>query len=126
MTELKAKETGYHAAPALENRPVDEPASDVNVDSLTSLITRVSSQSASQIDGLISDLTEVRHYLRTEGRRVQREITQFALLNQSTMASTKIIRDALGPAKAATKDQKAIGSLAPGLHYQNEASTNPA
>ena len=121
MTMLKAKDTidqHDNTASELESgigkliqgevvaqQPTPDAVSELDVEGLTSLITRVSGQSASQIDGLIAELHEVRNYLRSEGRRVQREISQFAQMNQNAIASTKIISDALGPRKSANLDK---------------------
>jgi hypothetical protein len=87
--------------------------SELNVEGLTSLITRVSGNSADQIDVLITELNEVRNHLRAEGKRIQWEISQFALMNQSAITSTKIISDALGPLKSAdVNKQPAVNHLA--------------
>jgi hypothetical protein len=91
-------------------QPPSEAVSELNVEGLTSLITRVSGHSASQIDSLIAELNEVRNYLRAEGKRIQREISQYALMNQSAMTSTKIISDALGPWKTANFDKQPSGT----------------
>ena len=123
MTVLKAKDTideHDNTPSAMESeignlirgevgaqQPPPDADSELNVEGLTSLITRVSGNSASQIDGLITELHEVRNYLRSEGKRIQREITQYAQMNQSAMASTKIISDALGPWKSANLDKQA-------------------
>jgi hypothetical protein len=80
--------------------------SELNVEGLTSLIIQVSTQSAGQIDGLIAELHEVRNFLRNEGKRIQREISEYAQMNQSAMASTNIISDALGPWKSFTGEKQ--------------------
>ena len=62
---------------------------------LSSLIQRVSGASVSEIEKLIGELQGLRGYLLSEGQRVQREINEYARLNQATMDSTKIITESL-------------------------------
>jgi len=109
MLMLKAKDAidlDDKAAPGVEigigtlvggeidaRQPTPDAVNEHDAQGLTSLISQVSNQSTSQIDSLITELHEVRNYLRIEGKRIQREITQYALLNQSAMSSTKIISD---------------------------------
>jgi hypothetical protein len=99
-------EIGYFVqGEVVAQQPTPHAVSELDVDGLTSLITRVSSHSAGQIDGIIAELNEVRNYLRSEGKRIQREIRQFAQMNQNAIASTKIISEALGPGKGADLDK---------------------
>jgi hypothetical protein len=63
-----------------------------NVDSL---LQRVTETSLKQIDDLIVELRTQREKLLSESARVQREIIEYAKLNQSTMQSTKIITESL-------------------------------
>jgi hypothetical protein len=53
-----------------------------------------------EIDALIGELQAVREMLQAESARVQREITEYARLSQSTMQSTKIISGSLSKWKA--------------------------
>jgi len=62
---------------------------------LSSLINRVSQASVSEIEMLIAELQSLRDYLLSEGQRVQREITEYARLNQGAMDSTRIITETL-------------------------------
>ena len=64
-------------------------------DNINSLIQRVAGQSIGEIDHVIGELTRVRDMLRTEGERVQREISGYASLSQAAMTSMKIIGDSL-------------------------------
>ena len=54
-------------------RPAEE-GSGQAVNSIHSLLDRVSGSSVTEIDGLIADLHNVRDFLKAEGDRVQREI----------------------------------------------------
>lgn len=68
---------------------------EMAVDNINSLIQRVAGQSLNEIDHVIGELTRVRDMLRSEGERVQREISGYATLSQNAMTSMKIIADSL-------------------------------
>ena len=65
-------------------------------DNISSLLQRVSANSLQEIDALINDLQILRERLHDDGRRVQRQIVQYASLSQAAMQSTKAIADSLG------------------------------
>jgi hypothetical protein len=65
-------------------------------DNISSLLQRVSASSVQEIDALISDLKILRERLHDDGRRVQRQIVQYASLSQAAMQSTKVIAESLG------------------------------
>ena len=65
------------------------------VDGINSIIERVAGASVSEIERVIAELAGVRDMLRSEGERVQREITGYASLSQAAMTSMKIIADSL-------------------------------
>src|SRR5581483_10007059 len=52
-------------------------SNDVAADSINSLIQRVSASSLIEVERVIKELTNVRDMLRSEGERVQREITGY-------------------------------------------------
>jgi hypothetical protein len=62
---------------------------------LSSLINRLSKESVSEIEALIGELQSLRDYLLNEGVRIQREITEYARLNQAAMESTRVITETL-------------------------------
>jgi hypothetical protein len=64
-------------------------------DQLGSLMQRVADTSVHTIDDLIHDMQQRREELLHESARMQREIIEYARLNQSTMQSTKIISESL-------------------------------
>ena len=72
-----------------------EGGGEMAVDNINSLIQRVAGQSISEIDHVVGELTRVRDMLRSEGERVQREISGYASLSQAAMTSMKIIADSL-------------------------------
>jgi hypothetical protein len=65
-------------------------------DNISSLLQRVSASSLQEIDALINDLTMLREKLHEDGRRVHRQIIQYASLSQSAMQSTRAIAESLG------------------------------
>jgi hypothetical protein len=76
-------------------RSRQDSGSDAAVENISSLIQRVSASSVSEIDRVVTELNGVREMLRSEGERVQREITNYASLSQAAMASMKVITDSL-------------------------------
>jgi hypothetical protein len=85
-----------------------EPGS--GVDNLSSVIDRVSNASVTEIERVIAELTRVRDMLRSEGERVQREITGYASLSQAAMTSMKIIADSVAQWKSQTPQPGQINS----------------
>ena len=83
-------------------RQQQQPAAEAVVESVNSLIQRVSGASVEEIERVIGELQTVRDTLRAEGERVQREISGYANLSQQAMSSMKIISDSLSRWKPAT------------------------
>ena len=77
--------------------PLQSPEADSEVvaNGISTLLQRVAGSSVAEIDRLRSELHNLRELLRSEGARVQREITEYARLSESTMQSTKIISESL-------------------------------
>jgi hypothetical protein len=63
---------------------------------ISSLLQRVSASSLQEIDALINELTTMREKLHEDGRRVHRQIVQYASLSQTAMQSTRAIAESLG------------------------------
>jgi hypothetical protein len=80
--------------------------SEQAVNSIHSLLDRVSGSSVTEIDGLIADLHNVRDFLKSEGDRVQREIASYAQLSQVAMTSVKIIAESMSQWKAQVSDAR--------------------
>ena len=76
-------------------RQSPEDDSEVVANGISTLLERVAGSSVAEIDRLRSELHNLRELLRSEGARVQREITEYARLSQSAMQSTKIISESL-------------------------------
>jgi hypothetical protein len=87
-------------------RPQQQEASGEAVNSIHSLLDRVSGSSVTEIDGLITDLSNVREFLKAEGERVQREIASYAQLSQVAMTSVKIIAESMSQWKAQVSDAR--------------------
>lgn len=84
---------------------------DATVDSVNSVIERVAGASVAEIERVIAELSSVRDMLRSEGERVQREMSGYASLSQAAMTSMKIIGDSL----AHWKSQGRLQEPQPGL-----------
>jgi hypothetical protein len=88
IREFVRRDVSSLRRPRLEN-------GETTADNIGSLIQRVSGASIDEIERVISELTQVRDMLRSEGERVQREIGGYASLSQAAMTSMKIIADSL-------------------------------
>jgi hypothetical protein len=80
------------SAPQGELRREPESSTQVVAD-LNSLVQRVAGVSLDQLDDAIVDLGQLRDFLRSEGERIQREISGYLQLNQIAIGSTKSIVD---------------------------------
>ena len=70
-------------------------SSEAAVDSINSVIDRVSGASVVEIERVMREIATVRDMLRSEGERVQREISGYASLSQAALTSMKIIGDSV-------------------------------
>jgi hypothetical protein len=69
-----------------------EPESSIQgTTDVNSLVQRVASVSLDQLDDAIMELRQVRDFLDSEGKRIQREISGYLQLNQIAISSTKSI-----------------------------------
>jgi hypothetical protein len=76
-----------------------DPHPEPGTDNLNSLIERVSAATITEIDRVISELQNIRSLLHSEGDRVRREITGYAGLSQTSVATMKVIADTLSQLK---------------------------
>ena len=83
-----------------------EPNGEATVNNLNSLIQRVAGTSLSEITNLISELESLREWLHIEGQRVQREISGYAHLSQTTIKSTRMIAENVAQWKRAAEGQR--------------------
>ena len=74
-----------------------------------SSLARLTSNSIDRLEGLMVEIQEMREFLRSEGERVQREIVNYAQLNQNVaLAATKIKAETVGTWKNTTVAGDAI------------------
>ena len=127
MTALKAESTAEEAVAVVSvvegeirdlfrkdmaaRRPRSEAGSELDPEGLTSVIGRISGHSVQEIDSLISELQQVRSFLRAEGERLQRDLTRYAEMNQSALASVKIINEAIGPWKSSATEKRPVPAI---------------
>ena len=79
----------------LRRRTPNDAGYDHGVENATNVIDRVSGASIEEIDRVVAELQRMRDMLRREGERVRRELTGYAGLSQSAMASMQVIADTL-------------------------------
>jgi hypothetical protein len=79
---------------------------DLAANNINSIIQRVAGNSLQEIELLIAELQTLRDFLRTEGERVQREITGYAQLSHAAMRSTKIITESMAQWKSAVDNTR--------------------
>ena len=66
-----------------------ESSGEVIASDAHSLVERVSTTSANEIDKLIDQLRALREFFQNEGQRIQREIDEYARLGDAVLKSTK-------------------------------------
>jgi len=74
---------------------------------LGAMMQRVAGSSLHEIDRLVGELQTIRDLLQSEGERVQREISEYAHLSQSSFQSTQIIAESLAKWKSAADQRRA-------------------
>ena len=77
---------------------------DTDAERMRSTLHRMTSNSVDELESLFSELQEVRDFLKSEGERVQREVANYAQLNQSALTAIKIITETIGPWKSTALD----------------------
>jgi hypothetical protein len=73
--------------------------SEMAANNLSTLLRRVSGNSAREIDNLIGELSTLRDKLQADSDRVERDIVEYAQLSQSVLQLTKIIADGVTQVK---------------------------
>jgi len=76
-----------------------ESDSETAANNLSTLLRRVSGNSAREIDHLIGELSILRDKLQADSDRVEREIVEYAQLSQSVIQLTKVIADGVTQVK---------------------------
>src|SRR5262249_10164729 len=73
-------------------RAPSPPKSETDVE-IAPLVQQVRATSIAEIEKIIGELQEAKHFLQSEGERVQRETEHYTTLTQMASASVKIISD---------------------------------
>jgi hypothetical protein len=79
----------------------DDDASEVST-----VIARMANITVVEIDQLLTELQRLRDYLQTEGERIQRDATRYAEVNQTALASVRIINDSMASWKSNTRARR--------------------
>jgi hypothetical protein len=94
----------------LASAPSPETESEAAANSIGLLLQRVAGSSIDEINKLTAELQAKRHMLQSEATRIERQIIEYAHLNQSAMQTTKVIADHLasrrtGPDRPSSEDK---------------------
>jgi hypothetical protein len=85
----------------VENPTLDVPAKhELTADTVSIYLKQVSSSSCSEIDSLIGDLCDLREKLVADGSRIEQDVLDFAMLNQSIIQLTEVVSDSVAQVKA--------------------------
>lgn len=82
-------------------RATGKPGGDVH--NLASLIQRVAGGSTGEIENLISQLQDMRDYLRDESERIQDEIAKYAKVSQAAREQVEILSDTVAQWRDSTR-----------------------
>src|SRR5262249_5293490 len=74
-----------------------------------------------ELGRLISELQEVREFLRSEAERLQREFLNHEQMHQSALAAANIINQTIGPWKSALNVGEAQSSRTKALFFSSRA-----
>jgi hypothetical protein len=93
-----ADDTSLPVKSALEEFPAQI---ENDTERTKSSLARLTSNSVDRLERLMAEIQEMREFLISEGERVQREIANYAQLNQSVaLAATKIKAETVGAWKS--------------------------
>lgn len=99
---LKANTKGGFGEQIQVDQPVIDltPKAEVTANSVSLYLQGISASSCGEIDALISDLSALREKLAADGGRIERDIVEFAALNQSVIRLTEVVVDSVNHVKA--------------------------
>ena len=104
MTTSEPFDFAKYKTPQLDGEPIPRLPSARTAESndgeksagnLSDLLGQVSKNSTGEIDSLIGELRRLRGKLQTDSDRIQRDIEEYATLNQQVMQLTQIISDSV-------------------------------
>jgi hypothetical protein len=89
-------------SPPAKSAAAEFPAQiDDDTERTKSSLARLTSNSIDRLERLMSEIQEMREFLKSEGERVQREVVNYAQLNQNVAsAATKIKAETVGAWKS--------------------------
>jgi hypothetical protein len=99
---------------------------DADAERMSSMLIRMISNSVGEMESLIAELQEAQAFLKSEGERIQREITNYAQLNQSALAAIRVITDTVGPWKSAVLEHDSRNSDANSVLHGSDVAYHPA
>jgi hypothetical protein len=73
---------------------------------LNPLVRSVARASIEEIDRIFVELQRIRDAVHGEGERLSRELTRYASLNQSVLATMQVIRESLKPIASADENAR--------------------
>ena len=89
------------AAPPRRARSGGEAPAAPSPGNLNPLVRSVARASIEEIDLILLELQRIRDEVQGEGERLTRELTRYASLNQSVLATMKVIHESLRPIASA-------------------------
>jgi len=95
MTEIRLIRRDA-AGPRRERSEAEAPAAPSPAN-LNPLIRSVAGASLEEIELIFLELQRIRDVLHSEGERLSREVARYASLNQSLLATMKVIHESLKP-----------------------------
>ena len=95
MTEVRLIR-GDAASPRRGRSDGEAPAAP-SPENLNPLVRNVARASIEEIDLIFHELQRIRDAVHGEGERLTRELSRYASLNQSVLATMKVIHDSLKP-----------------------------
>lgn len=113
MTEIRY--IRRDAASPRQERSEANTAADQHTETLNPLIRSVASASIKEIELVIDDLQRVRDMLHSESERLSRGIARYASLNQSLIATMKVMRESLKPMASTKGKGRNTGEVADGF-----------
>jgi hypothetical protein len=82
-------------SPDVDVASAQSPESEAAPNSIGLLLQRVAGSSIDEINNLMAELQATRHLLQSEATRIERQIIEYAHLNQSAMQTIKVMGDHL-------------------------------
>jgi hypothetical protein len=108
-TAPKADLKNENGAPAGKQDASPTAKGDLTPGSLSRFLHGISTSSCGEIDTLIGDLRVLREKLVGDGDRIERDLVEFATLNQSVIKLTEVVMDSVTHVKAPGRRRERTG-----------------